>query len=190
MDNRVIQEKDAGIYQYGLSILIYSAINLATILLIGMAMECIPECICFMTCYIILRKFTGGYHARTPFACYLISTSIFFTSIYVVKSGFVSSYMLITVAVLAFICSFLVPVDTENKVLSTKEKTVYRGVSLIVFLFEVLLGVAACIYHFRMLYDSIILAVFCCELLVIVGHINNRLCGRRVSGSEVPETCE
>lgn len=185
-NNRVIQEKDTGIYQYGLSILVYSFSNIVTILIIGGILGCIPEGICYTVCYIILRKFTGGYHARTPHACYLISSSMYFVSIYVVRSGLVNESLLVSVAILAVICSFIVPVDTENKVLSKREKKVYRLISLSVFLLEVSMGIVAYRYHFRMLYDSVIVAVFCCELLAITGYVYNRWNDKREPKPESP----
>lgn len=172
-DNGVIDEKETGIYEYGFTILIYSLVNLATILVIGGLLGCIPESICYIVCYIILRKFTGGYHAKTPHACYLFSTLMFLASLLIIRAGLVKIYLLASVVILAIGCSFIIPVDTENKRLSGKEKKVYRLVSLIVFLLEVSLGITAYKFQFRMLYDSVIVAIFCCELLVIVGHLYN-----------------
>lgn len=179
VDNRVIQQKDTGIYQYGISVLVFSLANIVTILVIGGILNCIPEGICYTVCYIILRKFTGGYHARTPQACYLISSSMYFVSIYVVRSGLVNKGLLVSVVILAIICSFIIPVDTENKVLSKREKEVYRLISLTIFLLEVSAGVAAYRYNFRMLYDSVIVAVFCCELLALTGYVYNQWNGKR-----------
>lgn len=184
-DNRVIDEKETGIYEYGLTVLIYSLVNLATIFLIGGLFDCIPESICYTVCYILLRKCTGGYHARTPHACYLFSTLMFLASILVVRSGLAGIHLLILVAVLAIACSFIVPVDTENKKLSLKEKKVYRFISLTVFLLEVSIGIAAYRVQFRMLYDSVIVAIFCCELLVLVGYLYNYSRERRKPETEL-----
>lgn len=173
-DNGVIDEKETGIYEYGLTILIYSLVNLATILVIGGLLGCIPESICYTVCYIILRKFTGGYHAKTPHTCYLFSTLMFLASLYIIRAGLVNVYLLVGVVILTIGCSFILPIDTENKRLSVKEKKVYRLISLIVFLLEVSIGMIAYKFQFRMLYDSVVVAIFCCELLVIVGHLYNR----------------
>lgn len=170
----MIDEKETGIYEYGLTILVYSLVNLATILLIGGLLGCIPESICYTICYILLRKFTGGYHAKTPHTCYLFSTLMFLASLLIIRAGLVKFYLLVGVIILVIGCSFIIPVDTENKRLSAKEKKVYRVISLIVFLIEVSLGITAYKFQFRMLYDSVIVAIFCCELLVIVGHLYNR----------------
>lgn len=185
-DNGVVERKDTGIYEYGLSIILYFLINLTIIFMIGGALGCIPESICYTLCYIILRRFTGGYHARTPVACCLFSTLMFFASITVVRAGLVNLYLIAAVAILAIVCSCIIPVDTENKKLSSKEKKVYRFISLIVFLLEVLLGVAAYKLQFQMLVDSIVLALFCCELLAIVGYLYNRWSDRKRTDSEQP----
>lgn len=177
----MIDEKEAGIYEYGLTILIYSLINLTTILLIGGIFGCIPEGICYTVCYIILRKFTGGYHAKSPHTCYFFSTLMFLASLLVIRAGLVNIYLLACVVILAIGCSFIIPVDTENKRLSVKEKKVYRLISLIVFFLEVSLGITAYRFQVRMLYDSVIVAIFCCELLVIFGHLYNCSRDRRKS---------
>ena len=182
----MIEKKDTEIYEYGLSVLIYALINLATIFVIGGVLGCIPESICYTLCYIILRKFTGGYHARTPLACYLISTFMFFASLTIVRAGLVNLYLIAAVVILAIVCSCIVPVDTENKKLSTKEKKVYRLISLSVFLLEVLLGVAAYRFRFLMLVDSIVMALFCCELLALVGYLHNCWSDRKNADPEQP----
>ncbi len=170
----MIEGKNAGIYEYGLSLLVYSTINLATVLLIGAFLHCIWESLCYVVCFLVLRKFTGGYHARSPVACYFFSTFLFGASIFFARFYTVNVYMFAVVLVLALFCGCIVPVETENKTLSVQEMKVYRVISLIVFLLEVSLAIAAWKVSFQMLYKVIVLAIFGCELLAITGYLHNR----------------
>jgi len=184
VENRVIEEKDTGIYEYGLSLLIYNTINLATVLLIGGFLRCIWESLCYMVCFLILRKFTGGYHARSPVACYFISICLFGASICFARFYTVNVYLFAVVLILALPCGCIVPVETKNKTLSVHEMKVYRIISLIVFLLEVSLAVVAWKISFPMLYTSIVMAIFGCELLAITGYLHNRRNRRIVSEPE------
>lgn len=175
--NRVIKKQEAGIYEYGVTVLVYTLINLATILLIGIVMGCVWESMCYTVCYIVLRKFVGGYHAQSPISCYIVSTTMFSASCFLLVHSEISIYCLGIIIILALLCGRIIPVETENKALSVKEREMYRIIGTIIFGVEVILCVLAYRYEYLSYFNSIILAMICCEILVVVGAVYNRVKG-------------
>jgi len=173
--NGVVEEKEKAVYEYGFSIVFYNLINLGTMLLLSWLMGCIWESAIYAVCYIILRKFAGGYHAKGPITCYLVSTAMFFISIFLATHINIDFCYILIIIVLALFGSRIVPVDTENKSLSEKEKKVYRYIVIFVFSFEMLLCLV--LFHFGLYVwcNSIVLAIICCEILVIIGYLYNKI---------------
>lgn len=74
--SNVIKEEDAEIYIYGINQILVSVLNVSSALIIGCIFGAVPEIAVFMATYIPLRTFAGGYHAKTPTRCYILSLII------------------------------------------------------------------------------------------------------------------
>ncbi len=59
-------------YRYGIEISISSFLNIFLVLLLGIIINHIAESIIFLLLFILIRSFTGGYHADTYFRCNLL----------------------------------------------------------------------------------------------------------------------
>lgn len=64
-------EETKDYYRYGIEITISSLINILLIIIIGIVSGNALESIVFLACFIPLRQFTGGFHAKTYFLCNL-----------------------------------------------------------------------------------------------------------------------
>lgn len=69
----VVKEGDTEKYIYGINQIFVSVLNVSSTLIIGWIFSVVLEIEVFMTTYIPLRSFAGGYHAKTPLRCYLLS---------------------------------------------------------------------------------------------------------------------
>lgn len=56
-------------YQYGIEITISSLLNVILIMGIGILFRSVIESIIFLVCFILIRQFTGGFHADTYLKC-------------------------------------------------------------------------------------------------------------------------
>ena len=56
-------------YQYGIEITISSLLNIILIVGIGILFRNVIESIIFLVCFILIRQFTGGFHADTYLKC-------------------------------------------------------------------------------------------------------------------------
>ena len=64
------------IIRYGLDRIKSTGIMTLVTLLMGCVFQVIFQSIIFLVCFIVLRKYAGGYHADTQNRCYVISTVI------------------------------------------------------------------------------------------------------------------
>lgn len=137
MHNHYINADDGELYEYAAKVVFQGAINIAVTILIGAAFGKLKECLCFISTFIVLRKFTGGLHAEIYSHCLISSTILIIISLIVVrvleKNNFQIAYMCLAIIAAIAIC-VLAPVGNNNKPLSKKEKKVYKAVSIILSL--------------------------------------------------------
>lgn len=140
VDNDIIKNEDKELYQYALSITISAVIHILTVIVLGITFSLVVESIIFYTCFIAIRKFAGGYHAKTARGCYLFSVLLSVILLIVLKllicnMSNVINIITITVSLISTVCiRIMAPLDTENNPLSDKEKIVYRRVARIISL--------------------------------------------------------
>lgn len=85
IDNDIINDEDKEIYVFGYNKLKRIALNIVTTLFIGYALNIPAESIVFLICTILIRTYSGGYHAKTPLKCYLSSVSLVTLSLLFIK---------------------------------------------------------------------------------------------------------
>ena len=69
-----VDEEDKEIYLFGIYQGLIFLLNVVTALLTGIILDMFLESVLFLICFIPLRIFAGGYHAKTQFRCYVMST--------------------------------------------------------------------------------------------------------------------
>ena len=73
-DSGVISSDDRTLYIYGFHQMGVTLLNFSTDIIIGVLTGMLLESLLFLAVYISLRKFAGGYHAKTELRCYGLST--------------------------------------------------------------------------------------------------------------------
>lgn len=77
LNQKSISEKDIYIYQYGIEITISSLLNIALIVIVSLITNSLFSGLIFLSTFIILRQFTGGYHAESYFKCNTVFVSTY-----------------------------------------------------------------------------------------------------------------
>lgn len=72
---QVIQRDDMEIYQYGLFHMIMNLADIISIILISLYFGKIELAVIYLVFFCVLRKYAGGYHAKTIVGCYIITLS-------------------------------------------------------------------------------------------------------------------
>lgn len=126
--SNVIKEEDAEIYIYGINQILVSVLNVSSTLIIGLILGMLLESIIFMAAYIPLRTFAGGYHAKTPTRCYILSLIIIIIVLIGIKYIPVLDIIYYVILAAEILIIFLIsPVEDKNKLLNGNEQKVYKS---------------------------------------------------------------
>lgn len=129
--SRVIEDTDSDreYYQYGIEITVSSLLNIILILSIGIIARSFFESIIFLLCFVLIRQFTGGYHADTYVKCNLTFCISFLAVLilYYTTAQYLSTYISILIT---FVCVsvFLLkcPIEHINKPIPNNRKAVHK----------------------------------------------------------------
>ncbi len=148
-------EETLELYEYAIYIVLSAILHIVTIVVLGLCFNMLIESVVFYGSFILIRKFAGGYHAKTPIRCYLFSamsniivlsaiknTRIEYIFKFKITIGLIMIFSLILILVLS-------PISSENKILNDKEKKIYGRISK---LNTIILFVAFVILWFAKIY--------------------------------------
>ncbi len=175
-ENKLIEKKDIEIYVYGLHLIISSIIGIIIILLIGLLIGRFIDSVIFLVCFILLRNYSGGYHANSYLRCNLYFTGVFLITDLVINftpAGLIDSMSVIFVCTSFCILFIYAPMDNENKKLDKMQKVKNRKLTLIIFFILTVIAVSSKIndiyYHY-----NIIVTIFFVAILMVIQIIKER----------------
>ena len=170
------KEEKEEIIRYGLERIKSTCIMTLVTLLMGCIFQVFFQSIIFLVCFIVLRKYAGGYHADTQNRCYVISTVIFAVALLAIRymsDGNDNEIFILLQSLNFILLYFLVPVDNKNHRLEQWEKEKYGKKA------RIRIGCMYVLYlslHFGAIY-SIAVAVGMANVIVggcvIAGEIKN-----------------
>lgn len=111
----VAKEEEEELYIYGLQVILSSAFSLAIIFVLAVIKGDIVETGLFLGSLVLLRSYTGGYHAKHYWSCCLVTLSCYLLNLYIGKM--IHSYHILFILYLAsiFIILLFSPLDNKNK---------------------------------------------------------------------------
>lgn len=179
--NNAFKSEDRAIYQYGIQQGLSIMLNLSTTLLLGIVTGMIWESIIFLAAYMLLRRYAGGFHAKTPARCYIYSSAMVLLALlgikYVFDSILISICMFIVGSLIIFLFS---PVEDKNKPLDAAEQLVYQKRTRFYLIVEIVLDIAMMSLGFKGLYEPISISLFCLGILVALGKVKNVIRNKNV----------
>lgn len=144
---KIIDIDDKECYVYGLELLISKIIVFGVILVISIITQTIIPSIIFISSYIFLRQYSGGYHCKTAEMCMLVSIFIYLIFLITLKLSllYLDIYLLGLSAISYFIVLLFSPLADANKEIDDDEKKKYKTISLI-FASIMILSIAVCFF--------------------------------------------
>lgn len=129
--NDITDSEKREIIAYGLEILLSTAVSVLIITILAILLGTFWETILFLLSFMLLRTYSGGYHAQTHFKCFLIL--IFAFCINIILNLFNINTVIIVLSALAsaFIILRYAPVEDKNHPLSKQQKKNNRKICLI-----------------------------------------------------------
>ena len=121
--NRVINSDEIDVYTYAAFNILHTATPLLFTIVIGILMNLVLESILVIVPFVLLRKYTGGYHATTPLRCALLSAVLLSLLLAIIKATMAFSLWLSCLLIVSETILFIFsPVDPQKRHLDAYEK--------------------------------------------------------------------
>lgn len=134
---QIVSNEDKEIYAYGINRVLTIVLNVATTLILGIIYGRVYEAALFFTAFILLRSYSGGYHASTPMKCYVLTVFLITTILSVMKFVSVHKSVCFGLSLLSDIIIILLsPNEAKNKPLDAIERIIYKRKTVIILCIE------------------------------------------------------
>lgn len=129
-----ISAEDFALYSYAMYSVMFVSIPLFLSIVVGILMNMLLESLLFIAPFVLIRKFSGGFHLKSPTVCIFVSTGIIATFLFGIKFVLMHEVYLVPL-VCMFILGILLfiksPIDTEERKLNERETVVFGKIARI-----------------------------------------------------------
>ena len=150
-----VTDKDKKLFAYAVYSFLFGMMPIFIIVILGLVFDMVLEGLLLITPFMLLRKFSGGYHLKSSIVCTVTSTSLLLISLLSVRIASIGSAtnILSIWVVLSSITLFLLsPIDSDARRLSVKERKVFRLIA------RIITSIFFLIYFLLLLLDQIDIA--------------------------------
>lgn len=174
-NKQALPSDEVDIVTYGLfsaiSKIMYGIISLA----LGSITGCFIESVCFYISLLFIRKYAGGFHAKTEFKCFLLSScSIAVSIMWIFFTKRIPMLACVTLG-LSIIAYFLIavysPVPALEKMLDENECKRYSIISRIRVGILILICLLSYFFKLEYIYISVSIAVILESIILIAGKL-------------------
>jgi accessory gene regulator B len=182
LKKEIITSEDIEICEYGFELMIATVIGLGLVLLSGLIMGEFILSVVFYVVFVIVRFFTGGYHANTHLKCKL-TLILCCNFVLIMTKLLICTSNVYTIIALHSVYLFAVlvfsPVENANAPIEADLKRRNRKISIIMAITITFTGIIG-YYYFMKIIVSESLTVFVIAYLIIIA----KLKGRRIKDNE------
>ena len=144
----VVAEEDRDLYRYAVYSLLFGLAPIAIAAIWGLIFDVFAESMLLILPFMLIRKFSGGYHLKSQSACVVVSTMLLGGAVGVVKMMQAATNLSLLTAFVAVsvisICVFS-PIASEGRSLTEKETRVFGTIARMIAL-VLLLGYLFLLY--------------------------------------------
>jgi len=165
---QVIDKEKQDLYKYGIQIFLSNITEIFLAVLIGVIFSSVVEILILLCSFIITRRFTGGYHAKTFARCSFLTSCVMLLSILMQKYICISFNMCIFISIISLILFIVfVPIENENKKLDDSQKHKCKTNAIIALLLQFIIGYM--LYRLNISFYSIIfISLFFVYFLILI----------------------
>lgn len=135
LEKEVIQLDEVELYSYALYSLLLVSAPIIMVSLIGIIMNMLLKSILFITPFVLIRKFSGGFHLKSSTVCVFVSMVILTAFLIYIKFSLEYQVHAVTIIV-TFISAIILmtqsPIDSEERMLSDKETKTFGNIARII----------------------------------------------------------
>jgi len=184
LSNGTISDEDKDLYIYGLFMLFSHLLFFIIACIFGLILGCIFESIIFYIAFQFIRRYAGGYHAKTETRCEIMSALSILCCIVLIKCSKmydINIVLLSTSLVFAVLIFTFCPLDTPEKPLTDKEHKYFRKISLIILSLIIVSIIISFIFKFNIIFASCCVSVILEGVLIGTGQIKKAYSKKRAN---------
>lgn len=135
VEKGIISNDECDVYVYSFERLLSQTLSLTLVFFIATIFNLVLETLLFYIGFSLLRKTSGGIHAKTSLTCNILSIineGLFFIVIYTTKDTFRNVICLCIIIISLVCCFILAPVDHPNKRFNDNEHRHYKKLCIII----------------------------------------------------------
>lgn len=170
----IISSEDYALYEYGLEQGFSLLLNIITTIVVGVFFGMLPYGVLFLLTYAPLRSYAGGYHAKTRFRCYVLSTAIIVLALIGIKYLVLTKVIcLLILIVTGFIIALFAPVQDSNRPLNDKEIIKFTRKAREILFAEIIICFVSLFFNIAIVYKSIVFSLITLSIMLIMGKVKN-----------------
>lgn len=174
VNNNVVKEEERDIYDYGVDQIVFTGLNIITMIIIGVVTHSLWTIAGFSLFYMVLRVYAGGYHADTQLKCFILSNIMILIVVGVDRWINIDRPLQLAIVVISTVLIlWLGPVDTVTKPLDSLERKVYKKRMIIIMIMESALFLVFLMAKFAIVSKCVTLSYLAVAIMLMGGVIDN-----------------
>lgn len=167
-----IKAEDKEIYQFGIQQTFVILLNIITATILGIAFHKFWNMVVFMSAFIPVRIYAGGFHAKTSLRCYIYSI-VFLATVFLAMrfANLTNLIYCLLYCLSSIIILWLSPIEDINKPLDKSEKIVYKKRTVILWIIETMIIFICYFFSWSIIFESCIYSLFSIAIMLISGII-------------------
>ena len=128
--HNAIKENDRTLYEYAICSLSLTICPLLMVIINGCIMGLLKESMIFILPFMVIRKYSGGFHMQHAWTCFICSYAVLFLCIFVtdrIQCSKVLNLLVLGATASLIVCS---PIDCENRQLDLTDKQNYKKTTI------------------------------------------------------------
>lgn len=176
----IIDEGQKDIFVYGLELLLYGILESILIILTGVVVNSLITGIIYLLGMMIIRTYTGGYHADTHMRCIILFVITYLAELNIARKICFCEYQLVIswiMVILSFIyLVYNAPLENINKRLSKKQIKKYKKISCNMYLMIINIIIILDFINFVYADKYVVYSLFLKIMLIIIAFL--MICGK------------
>lgn len=128
----VISVKDKELFSYAVYSLLFGLLPIFIVVVLGLALGMLQEGLLMITPFMLIRKFSGGYHLDSSRLCVILSTALLTIAMVLIKvvaqGGHIIFLTVLVILSVICLCAFS-PVENHSRKLTCKERRLFRKIA-------------------------------------------------------------
>ena len=173
---QVVDDEYEEVYVYGLELIVSFLISTSIIMTIGLLINQFLPTLTFLITFVLIRQFTGGYHATSYLMCKICTITCFGVTVLLANIISIPNYVFIILAALGCLVIFLFgPIENIHKPLTRQDKKRNKITGFCLFAIWSLIGFLTSYWtHTIRISNTIFFTLFVIIILMIIPLLERR----------------